>query len=555
MPGRAGAAARRGVATFRSFSAGQKAAVACTLVVLVVGGYLFSTWASKPTYGQLYSNLSATDASAMVDKLKSSNTPYQLTDGGTTILVPQDQVYDLRLTMSGQGLPAGKDTGYSLLDKQGVTTSEFMQNVNYQRALEGELANTISAIDGVTSATVHLAIPQPSVFTDLQQKPTASVLVATSPGRSVTSDQVQGIVHLVSSSVVGLDPAAVTVTDAKGNVLSSGGNAGDAAAAAGQAQQTGAYEQRMNSALQQMLETVVGPGHAAVHVTADLNFDSTNTQSRTYVSDGKNPPLSQTTTSETYNGNGSGPNGGPYGVGGVLGADNIQVPTTTGGTGQNTGTSTGTGTGTATPNKYAKTSTTQDNAVGMVTQTTQAAPGAVRKLNVAVLLDRTNLPKGVTEAQIQSLVTSAVGLDAKRGDTIAVTALPFDQSAAEANKKALDAAAKADKQGKLMGYAKTAGMALLIGILLLVASLRARKAGRAAELTPEEQQQLEEMQAALERSRTLALEGGTGTAVAGLPPDPQLERDRAQRQLVALVERQPDEVAQLLRGWLADRRS
>jgi flagellar M-ring protein FliF len=280
-------------------------------------------------------------------------------------------------------------------------------------------------------------------------------------------------------------------------------------------------------------------------VTADLNYDQVNTRSQTYVADKANPPLSQTTTSETYNGAGGA--GSNYGVGGVLGADNIQVPTTTGGTGQTASTG---GQG-----KYAKTSTTQDNAVGMVTQTTQSAPGAVRKLNVAVVLDQPKLPRGVTAAQMQALVASAVGLDTKRGDTLQVSALPFDQTAAADNKKALDAAAKAEKQGKLLGYAKTAGTALLIVLLLVVASLRARKASKPAPLTAEEQAQLEEMQAALERSRTLALEGGSAAAVAGLPPDPQLERDRQQRQLVALVERQPDEVAQLLRGWLADRRS
>jgi flagellar M-ring protein FliF len=542
MPGKAGAAGRRGVATFQSFSAGQKAATVCTLVALAIGGYLFSTWVSKPSYGQLYSNLSAPDASAIVDKLKASGTPYQLSDSGQTILVPQDKVNDLRLTMSGQGLPAGKDTGYALLDKQGVTTSEFMQHVDYQRAIEGELANTIGSIQGVTSATVHLAIPAQTVFTDEQQPPTASVLVASGPGQALTSGQVQAIVHLVSASVVGLDPAKVTVASADGTVLSGGGQTGDPAGAATQAQQTGSYEQRLNSALQQMLVPVVGAGHSVVQVTADLNYDQTNTKSQTYVSDKKNPPLAQSTTTEIFNGTGSGLSG----VGGVLGADNIQVPTTV-------GTTNPTGVGGA--NKYSKISGTQDNAVGMVTQTTQSAPGTVRKLNVAVVLDQINLPKGVTSAQIQALVSSAVGLNAKRGDTIQVSALPFDQTAAVSNKQALDAAAKAAKQGKLLGYAKTAGLALLIVALLVIASLRARKSGKTEPLTVEEQQQLEDMQAALERSRTLALEGGTGTAVAGLPPDPALERDRQQRQLVALVERQPDEVAQLLRGWLADRRS
>src|SRR5918912_1535477 len=140
---------RRLVATFGSFTPGQKAMTAC----------------------------------AVVDKLSADGVPYTLSNSGQTINVPQAQVYDLRLKMSGAGLPAQSETGYALLDKQGVMTSEFMQHVDYQRAMEGELAKTIKSISGVTAATVHLAIPQKDVFTDEQQKPTASVLVATSPGR------------------------------------------------------------------------------------------------------------------------------------------------------------------------------------------------------------------------------------------------------------------------------------------------------------------------------------------------------------------------------------
>src|SRR5947209_14417049 len=222
MKDRALGTVKRLTGTFGAFTPGQKAVTLLGVIALVIGGVLFARWASTPAYSPLFSNLSSTDASAIVDKLSAGGTSYQLSDGGATILVPQSQVYDLRLKMSGQGLPAQSDTGYSLLDKQGVTTSDFMQNVDYQRALEGELGKTIKSINGVQAATVHLAIPQKDVFATDSQKPTASVLVTTSLGRTLSTDQVQSVVHLVAASVVGLDPNQVTVADSAGSVLSTG---------------------------------------------------------------------------------------------------------------------------------------------------------------------------------------------------------------------------------------------------------------------------------------------------------------------------------------------
>jgi flagellar M-ring protein FliF len=544
IPNGLAAGGKRVLSSFGGFSAGQKAVTLCTVVALIVGGMFFSKWASKPTYAPLYSNLSATDASAIVDKLTSTGTPYQLTDGGQTVLVPQDKVYNLRLTMSGAGLPAGKDTGYALLDKQGLTTSEFMQHVDYQRALEGELASTIGSISGVQTATVHLAVPQKDVFTDDQQKPTASVLVATAPGQQIAAAQVQAIVHLVSSSVVGLDPAQVTVADANGTILSTGGQDGGLGAGdPTRTQQTQAYEQRMDTSLQQMLDQVVGPGHAVVKVTADLNYDQTSTKSQTYVADPKLPPLSQSRTSESYTGSGGA-------AAGVLGPDNVQVPNGTAGGGNGT---------------YAQSAVTQDNAVGTVTQTTQSAPGSVRKLAVAVLLDSNTTAKVDTGA-VQKLVSSAVGIDAKRGDTMAVTALPFDQTTANATKQAAAAAKKVQQRSQLVSTGKTAGLILAVLLLLLGAGRSAKKARRSA-LTPEEREQLESMGVALTGSKPNALTGapeseedGAGPAALGPAPDRSAlaavqERQQKKLDLVSLVERQPEEVAQVLRGWLADRRA
>jgi flagellar M-ring protein FliF len=332
------------------------------------------------------------------------------------------------------------------------------------------------------------------------------------------------------------------VADSAGTVLSTGGQ--DQALGAGDPtrnQQTQQYEQRMDTSVQQMLDQVVGKGHAVVKVTADLNYDQTSTKSQTYVADPKVPPLSQSKTSESYTGAGA-PGGG------VLGPDNVQVPS---------GTSTGNG-------AYSQSTETQDNAVGTVTQTTQSAPGTVRRLAVAVLLDK-NTAGTVDTKAVEQLVSSAVGLDAKRGDTMSVTALPFDQTANKATEQALATAQKADQRNQMISMGKTGGLVLGVLVLLLGARRSAKRARRSA-LTPDERAQLEDMQAALDQSQARALGSGDGApalAAGSRPERPELgageepREERAQQRLdlASLVERQPEEVAQVLRGWLADRRA
>src|SRR4051794_34170045 len=294
MTDRLPAPVRRITDTFRSFTPGQKAVTLAAVIALVVGAYFFATWASKPTYSILFNNLSTKDASAIVESLQKGGTKYELANDGQTILVPQDQVNSLRLSLSGQGLPGDAGTGYALLDQQGITTSDFMQHTNYQRALEGELAKTIGSIDGVEAATVHLVLPQKDVFADSQDKPTASVLVASSPSRPLSGQQVQAIVHLVASSVEGLDPTQVTVAGADGKILSTGGGA-DLGTGGDNSQdaQTVAFQNRMNTSLQNMLDSVVGPGHAVVTTTAALDFDQTQTTSKTYQQDPSLPATSE----------------------------------------------------------------------------------------------------------------------------------------------------------------------------------------------------------------------------------------------------------------------
>jgi flagellar M-ring protein FliF len=536
MRDRVTAVLRRIVETFQSFTPGQRAMSVFAVIALAVGGYFFATWASQPTYSPLFSNLAPADASAIVDKLTADAVPYQLTNGGQTIMVPQDKVYGERIKLSGQGLPAQADTGYALLDKQGVMTSDFMQQVGYQRALEGELNKTIKSISGVQAAAVHLAMPAKDVFADSQQKPTASVLVQTAPSAKLTSAQAQAIVHLVSSSVPGLDASNVTVVGADGKVLSTDDAAGASGAADARTQQTQAFEQRMSTSLQSMLDQVVGAGHAAVQVTADLDYDQTETKTQKYISDPSTPPLADSKKTEVYNGSGA--------VGaGVLGPDNIQVPV-----------------GAGNPSSgYSSQTETRNNAVGMVTETRKSAPGSVRRLSVAVMLDSATAG-GANEAQLQQLVSSAVGLDPARGDSIALSTLAFDKSAANKDAGALADAKKAEQQAQLYAMLKTGGVVGAILLLAFVAWWRSRRRNKKLDnLIRAEVAQSNAERAAIEAANARAIEadGGADARLAIAPAgddDSAAEREARQREITSLVEQQPDEVAQVLRGWLADRR-
>jgi flagellar M-ring protein FliF len=516
---------RRAVNTFSSFTPGQKAVTIAAVLALVIGGYFFATWASKPAYGTLFNNLSSKDASAIVESLQASGTAYELANGGATIMVPQDQVYDLRLQLSGEGLPGEADTGYALLDQQGITTSDFMQHVGYQRAIEGELSNTIKSIDGVEAATVHLVMPQKDVFADDQSKTTASVLVASKATGGLTSDQVQAIVHLVASSVEGLDPAQVTVVGADGRILSTGGGSVVGGGSDDRSKKTAEFRDNLNSSLQRMLDSIIGPGNSVVTTNAELDFDQTETKTTSYVADPTLPALSESLSREAYNGT----NGA---ASGVLGPDNAQVPS---------GTEDAEG-------QYVNSNTVRNNAIGSVVESRLKAPGAVNKLGVAVVLNST-VAGAINVADMQKLVGAAAGIVPTRGDTIAISAMPFDTSAATEAQAALAAAAAAEKQAQQMSLIKTGALVLVVLILIFLAWRASRRAKKRTKLSAAEMKHLEDMQAALEMQRLAELNGVIPNALEAGSAEREAREGR-QREIEQMVQDQPEEVAALLRGWL-----
>jgi flagellar M-ring protein FliF len=531
-----GAMTNRLRSLFAGFTTGQKAMTAIAIIVAVVGLGLFATWVTKPTYAPLFTGLSGADASAITAKLTEAKEPYTLADGGGTVLVPEADVYQQRINLSGAGLPAGGGggDGYSLLDKQSMTSSDFQQKVTYQRALEGELQKTIEAIDGVQTAVVHLAIPAEDVFSENASKATASVLVKTDPTNPLKQSQVEAIVHLVSSSVPKLGADQVTVADSSGRVLSAAGDTGGISAMSdARSQQTQGYENDTTNAVQTMLDKLVGPGHSVTRVSAALNFDQQTTDKQEYITDKNNPPLTDSTTKETYKGAGT-----P--VGGVLGPDNIAVPSgTTGGANSS----------------YVKEQVDRANAVGTLKTTTTSATGQPSRVTVAVVLDQL-VAGNLNTADLTKLVTSAAGLNPARGDVVTISTMAFDTKAAAVAKKELDAAVADKKQADLIGMGKTGGLILLIILALFVA---VRK-GRRVERTPVDIGELSVLrdQRALEASnRALGVESAIAAPV--LSPAPAIAQAESQaasrREIGQLIDQQPDEVARLLRGWLAESKS
>lgn len=429
------------VDSVRGFSLAQRTIMIIGIAILVMGGIAFATFLNQPKMTPLYSGLAPEDASGIVEQLKTDGVPYELTGGGGTILVPDASVYDARLKAAAAGLPSSGTNGYSLLDQMGVTSSEFQQSVTYKRALEGELASTIQAMDGVKLASVKLAVPEQTVFVASKTNPTASIFVETKPGTTLTRDQVQSVVHLTSAAVDGLKPEDVSVVDSAGNLLSAAG----VGITGGADQQASDYETRVAGSIQGMLDRVVGPGNATVAVAAEMSLESAERTEETFTDPEGSPALSESAKEENYEGNGS---GGPSA--GVLGPDNIAVPEN----------ANGTGTFTSTDNQ-------RTNAINKVTENRMIPSGTLQRQTVSVAVNDASA-RNLNMAQLTEMISNAAGISAARNDQVSVTVVPFNMDAAAAAQSELAAAAAAEAavrnaalQRQLI-YAGVAGLALIL---------------------------------------------------------------------------------------------
>jgi len=514
---------------------------ACGAVTALLLGLIL--WGNRPDLTTLYANLSPTDAGMIVEQLKAGRVTYSVTDNGTRILVPAAQVHETRLKLAAAGLPQGGGVGFELFDRSNFGATDFVQKLNYQRALQGELSRTIGQIREVQQARVHIAIPQPTVFSDREKPVTASVVLGLRPGARMTPEQVRAIVHLVSASVEGLDADRVTVIDSAGHILSQRSDRGAVAGTASQFEYQSGVEGELQRRVQSMLEEVLGPGKSSVRVAAQLEFShGERTEERI---DPNSVVKSESRTAETSKSNSTRPAGVP-------------------GTTSNVGTPPPVVPGTVTSSESVKEQESTQYEVGRVVERRTLVPGEIKRLSVAVLVDppyklvkaagggeqKVAAPRDRAELdKLRSLVMKAVGFNAARGDEVEVAELAFDTSAMDRERAVAE---QAERTAFWWSLARPAGTVLVV-LLLCLFGLRpllgALRRGRPAPLGEGSQPALEEAVLAAR------LKGATLGALNPAQSLETLKFDESRERIATLARTHPDQVAQLLRTWMARRRA
>jgi flagellar M-ring protein FliF len=499
--------------TLKKFTGPQLVIIALLTVFGVVAGGMFLRWISTPTYQVLIAGMSSEDAAAVTEKLQGDGVPYKLADSGSTVMVPAAQVDAERIAIAAAGLPKGATKGsYEAFDKLGFGASSFQQQVARQRAFESDLSATVGSIDGVNSATVHLALPEQSLFAKERKPARASVVVDTDG--DMTDENVEAITHLVASSVPDLEPGDVTVTDTKGRLLSGdGGLGGTTAGGTSKALALQrSYEDVMTASATSLLEQILGPGRALVRVNAEIDTSQKTLESEQYDPQGSVISTEQKSGEKLVNG---GPQTGPGGI--------LTIPPVAATPGAN--------------GSYDKSdeARTYNNSKTVTRQ--QFSPGTVKRLTVAVAVDR-NVTTAPPAAEIESLVANAVGLNVQRGDAISITRAVFPKPEAIND----TTSKKPDGLMTQVPSLATTGVAI---VLLLLVGLGFLKAVRRVQV---DEIDLTDAALALPAGAQAALPAADGAQIAIPAPREQQE----ETQILKMIEDQPDEVASLLRGWLSD---
>ncbi len=486
---------------FSELTIAQRAGVAAAGVVVILAVIAFVGWVSTPSYTVLYSNIDDAQLADVIDALEADSVPYKLEAGGRRILVPRNRVYQVRASLASSGIQgAVVPKGYELLDEQGLSVSDFRQRVDYQRALEGELARTLGALETVRSATVRLVIPEEALFAENQKPVQASVLI--DPAGPVSQGDVDAITYLVASSVEGLEPDQVTVATTEGEVLAAAGVEGSPGVGNNQLRMTREFETTIAGDVQAMLSSLLGPGRSSVVVRAVLDFDEKTVEAETYTPESATA-LREQVVDETMTGTGAAPVG-------TVGVDGAALANGDG------------------SYEYRRNEQTREYGIDRVFTRSVQAPGTIERLSVAVVVDDGSLTQSPAPdtAEIENLVAAAIGLDPARGDTIQVSAAAFPAPDATA----ADAQAAPEQTSSIMDLIPNVAGALvllLVGLALFLQTRGGKHEVQVATWSPE------------------ALPGGDRDDLA---------LDDMATDVLALVDRQPEEIATLLRSWLADNR-
>jgi len=512
---------------FESLPVSRKLTILAAAGITLLSIALAVVFINQPDYKVLYTNLSTEDAGQITARLQEKKIPYQLSPTGDMISVPSEKVSELRLELAASGLPKGGGVGFEIFDAKNLGVTEFVQQLNYQRALQGELTRTINSLDEIQQTRVHLAIPKKSLFSEDQKKPTASVVVRLKSGRNLSDPQINGIAHLVSSSIEGMSPRDVMIVDSSGKVLSKVTEGGEMAQLSNsQVEYKKNVEKDLTSRITSMLEKVVGEGKAVVRISTDLDFRVTEKTEEKY--DSEEPAIRSVQRSQEKSGSISG------------GAGESSVTTTA---------------RQAAPPRPAgsnreKSDETINYEISRTVNKTVMPVGDVKKLSIAVLVDGNYVKndKGAEEYQprpekeltaLEDLVKKSAGFDAKRGDQVVVSNVPFkkvDLGTELAEKSWLD---------KFMPFMPLVRYLVMLVVIALVALFVAKPLVRMlAERGREVEVSVREVPAGAG-----ALKGGDGVTLSlGAP---QQSRELTEADIVRhMASADSKRFAELLRNWI-----
>ena len=496
---------------------GQKLLLVAGIAAIVAVMVVFWLWSQKPDYRVLFSNFADKDGGAIVAELEKLNIPYQFAEGGNAILVPADQVHQARLKLAAQGLPKGGNIGFELLENQKFGVSQFVEQVNFQRGLEGELERSIQSISAVQAARIHLAIPKPSVFVREQQYPTASVLLNLHNARRLDAQQVAAVVHLVASSVPNLSADHVTVVDQNGNLLSDNAN---------KIKQNGvdpeqmAYVESMQNSIARRVEAIITPivGARNVHAetSAEIDFSMTEQANESYKPNTKPDDMAirsaQSRESQSVSGNngavpGALSNQPPGESTAPINAPGAQAPGEEGAA----------PTAPPAPPQNTQKDTTTNYELDKTVSYVQQPKGGIKRLHVAVVVNHIPVVdstgkttyralNAAEKQQVSDLAMQAMGFNKERGDSISVVNTPF---IAEAQEKLAEPPLWKDPLA--IEYGKDA-LRFIAGLIVLMMIYKKLLKPMANKLTGADKKQL-----AL--AGTTALGGPDGAAAAGAGAD------------------------------------
>ncbi len=514
-------------------------------------------WAKTPDYKVLYSNLADQDGGAIVTQLTQMNVPYRFSDNGSAIEVPADKVYDLRLRLAQQGLPKGGAVGFELLDQEKFGISQFSEQVNYQRALEGELARTIETLGPVKNARVHLAMPKPSLFVREQKSPSASVTLSLEPGRALDEGQISAVVHMVSSAVAGLPPGNVTLVDQGGHLLTQSNTAGRDLNDA-QLKYAMDVESRFQRRIESILAPIVGSGNVHAQVTAQIDFANKEKTEEQYRpnSDPSQAAVRSRQLNQSEQVNGRNPGGVPGALSNQPAPPNnapiANAPQNNAANAPQQNQTTSMGGSTPSGSSNTQRDETTNYEVDRTILHTKLNVGDIQRLSVAVVVNYRQLTDGKPlpltaeqMKQIENLTREAMGYSDTRGDTLNVVNSPF--SATEETSLELPFW----KQQAFFEMLMSAGRWLVV---LIVAWLLWRKLVR-----PLIQRKVEVQQTQVEAQRQRAEE--EDAVSVRLTKDEQQQQRKVNQKLSAEVMSQriremsdndPRVVALVIRQWMSN---